>query len=93
MQKPALKIDLYHMSENWHLKTQVKLMFLQIFETLHRPWKDENKILKKNQVGSFKTVSYRDLTVLIKTGDLPNTGLDCLSIKFLNFKVWIVKIL
>jgi hypothetical protein len=31
--------------------------------------------------------------VLIKTRDPPNTGLDCLSIKFLNFKVWIVKIL
>jgi hypothetical protein len=33
----------------------------------------KKKEKKKNQAGSFKTVSY-PLTVLIKTRDLPNTG-------------------
>jgi hypothetical protein len=49
--------------------------FLEMFKTLPRPWKDENKKKeKKNWVAFFKTVSYLDPTILIKTKDLPNTG-------------------
>jgi hypothetical protein len=42
------------MSENQRFETRVKL-FLQIFETLPGPLKDENKIKKKNWVRSLKT--------------------------------------
>jgi hypothetical protein len=54
MWKLALKTDWYKMFEDQHLETWVKF-FLQIFETLPRSLKDENKIEKKNWIGSFKT--------------------------------------
>jgi hypothetical protein len=46
-----------------------------MFKTLPRLEKMKiKKKKKKNWVGFFKTVSYLDPTILIKTKDPPNTG-------------------
>jgi hypothetical protein len=48
--------------------------FLQIFETLHGFFLNENNFKNNNWVEPFKTIYYLDLAVLKKKKKPPNTG-------------------